>query len=90
MPVGVKIFLVNLHLQFFFIVDLVKDRGDVIALVYSVLGGLCPKFVSYSHTNELEHDFVILNATMGRIMSEIDDEEVGNESSDDNRGGLDR
>ena len=80
----------NLHLRFFFIVNLVKDRGDVVGLVYGFFGSLRSKFVSYAHTSKLEHNFVVFDAAMGRIMSKVDDEEIGNESSNDDGGGINR
>ena len=83
MPVGVKILLDTLHLRFFFIVNLVENGQDIVTLFDGVLSGLCPKFVSDAHMSELEHDLIVFDTTVGKILSKIDDEEVGNESSND-------
>ncbi len=72
----------------FVIIDLVENRRNIVKIIDGVLGSIRPQFVSWAHTSELEHHLVVVNVAVRKILPKVNDEEVGDESSNDGSLGF--
>ena len=85
-PVGVEILLDPLGM--FIIIDLVENRRNIVKIIDGVLGSIRPQFLSWAHASKLEHHLIVVNVAVRKILPEVDDEEVGDESSNDGSLGF--
>ncbi len=62
-------------------IDLVENGRNIVHIIDGVLGSIRPQFISWAHSDELEHCLVVVDAAERKILPEVDNEKVGDESS---------
>ena len=64
------------------IINLVENGSNIIKIINGVLCSIRPQLMPWAKVSKLEHYLIVVDAAVRKTLPKVDDEKVGDESSD--------